>query len=56
MHAARVIAREARQNPLIPSLWLLEFFDLDESQYERGLGRYQQNSVVGFGILRAQRM
>ena len=53
---ARVIAREARQTALLHSLWWLEVKDCNENRHEGGHGRCRQNGVVGFGIVRAQRM
>ena len=53
--AARVIARGARQNALIRSLWWLELSDLDESWYVGGHRLCRQNAVVGLGMVRAQR-
>ena len=50
MRAARVIAREARQNALICSLWWLEVKDCNENRHEGGHWRCRQNGVVGFGI------
>ena len=52
--AARVIAREARQNALICSLWWLALSDMDESRHEGGHGRCRQNVIVRFVIVRAQ--
>ena len=52
--AARVIAREARQNTLICSLWCLEVMDCSENRHEGGHGRCRQNGIVGFGIAHAQ--
>ena len=50
--AARVIAREARQNALIRSLRWLEVKDCNENRHEGGHGRCRRNGVVGFGIAR----
>ena len=54
--AACVIAREARQNALIRSLWWLEVKDCNENWHEGGHGHCQQNGVVGFGNARKQRI
>ena len=51
--AARVIAREARQNALICSLWWLEVIDCNKRHAGRH-GHCRQNGVVGFGIAPAQ--
>ena len=53
--AARVIAREARQNALICSLWWLEVKDCNENRHEGGHGRCRQNGIVSLGIALAQR-
>ena len=50
---ACVIAREARQNALICSLWWLEEMDCNESRHEGGHWRCRQNDVIGFGIVHA---
>ena len=52
--AAHVIAREARQNALICSLWWLEVIDCNENLHEGGHGLCQQNDLVGFGMARAE--
>ena len=52
----RVIARKARQNALIRSLWWLEVKDCNENRYEGGHGRCRQNGVVGLGIARTHRV
>ena len=52
--AARVFAREARQNALIRSLWWLEVKDCNENRHEGGHGHCRRNGVVGFGIARVQ--
>ena len=51
VHAARVIARRAHQNALIPSLWWLEGKDCNENRHEGGHG----HCLVKFGIACAQR-
>ena len=53
--ATRAMAREARQNALIHSLWWLEVTDLDENRCQGRWRQRRQNVVVGFGITRAQR-
>ena len=48
------VAREARLNALICSLWWLEVMDCSENRHEGGYGHCRQNGVVGFGIARAR--
>ena len=49
---SNVIAREACQNALICSLWLLEVIDCNENLHEGGHGLCQRNDVNGFGMAR----
>ena len=52
MRPARIVAREAYQNSLIASLWLLEVIDCNENLHEGGHGLCQRNDVNGFGMAR----
>ena len=45
MRPARTVTREACQNALICSLWLLEVIDCNENLHEGGHGLCQQNDV-----------
>ena len=45
MRPARIVAREACQNALICSLWLLEVIDCNENLHEGGHGLCQRNDV-----------
>ena len=54
MRPARIVAREACQNTLICSLWLLEVIDCNENLHEGGHGLCQRNDVNGFGMARVK--